>query len=81
MEDNDLDGNDRFKMTVEELKHIRNEVFIMTQREMSELLGVDYETVSSWELRRNPIPSPISMLVRILVDINGTEYGEKYGLD
>lgn len=81
MEDNDLDSNDRFKMTVEELKQIRNEVFIMTQREMSELLGVDYETVSSWELERNPIPSPISMLVRILVDIQGSEYGEKYGLD
>ena len=81
LEDNDLDGNDRFKMTVEELKQIRNEVFIMTQREMSELLGVDYETVSSWELRRNPIPSPISMLVRILSDIEGSEYGEKYGLD
>ena len=81
MEDNDLDSNDRFKMTVEELKQIRNEVFIMTQKEMSELLGVDYETVSSWELRRNPIPSPISMLIRILVEIQGTEYGEKYGLD
>ena len=53
----------------------------MTQKEMSELLGVDYETVSSWELERNPIPSPISMLVRILVEIQGSEYGEKYGLD
>ena len=81
MEDNDLDGNDRFKMSAAEFKQIRNEVFIMTQKEMSELLGVDYETVSSWEFRRNPIPSPISMFVRILVEIQCTEYGEKYGLD
>jgi len=81
LEDNDLDSNDRFKMSAAEFKQIRNEEFIMTQKEMSELLGVDYETVSSWELERNPIPSPISMLVRILVEIQGSEYGEKYGLD
>ena len=41
MEDNDLDGNDRFKMSAAEFKQIRNAEFIMTQKEMSELLGVD----------------------------------------
>ena len=81
MEDNDLDGNDRFKMSAAEFRNIREDDLDLSRREISEIIGTDYETVVSWELERNPVPGPISMLVRILVDINGTEYGEKYGLD
>lgn len=81
MEDNDLDSNDRFKMSAAEFRNIREDDLDLSRREISEIIGTDYETVVSWELERNPVPGPISMLVRILVDINGTEYGEKYGLD
>ena len=84
MEDNDLDSNDLknfHMMDSEEFRLIRDKQFQMSRMEFSEIIGTDYETVVSWELERNPVPRPISMLVRILVDINGTEYGEKYGLD
>ena len=84
MEDNDLDSNDLknfHMMDSEEFRLIRDEQFQMSRMELGELIGVDYETVKSWELERNPIPSPISLLVRILSDIEGSEYGEKYGLD
>ena len=66
---------------VEELKKIRSE-WSMSQRELADLIGMREITVRCWEEGYNPIPSSVSMLLQILVDISGSRYGEeKFGLD
>ena len=92
---NDLDAGKRTKrryrrtvkmhpyhyLGVKELKKIRSE-WSMSQRELGDLIGMREITVRCWEEGYNPIPSSVSMLLQILVDISGSRYGEeKFGLD
>ena len=96
--DLDTDGNDLEKKTkrsyrsthknhpyhylgVVDLKRMRQE-WGMSFRDLGDLIGVRGITVRCWEEEYNPIPSPVAMLLQILVDISGTRYGEeKFGLD
>lgn len=63
-------------MTGDELRHIRERLGL-TQKALSEKLGVHWNTVARWERGEVGINEPAARLVRILVKTAATAKGRR----
>lgn len=53
----------------------------LTQQALSELLGVSRRTVYRWETGEIPTPKPVSLCLDLLLQVEGTTIGKRYGID
>ena len=69
------------QMTNKTLIRIRK-MFGFSQQEFATVLGTKYTTYREWETARDgrSIPATVQKLVCVMIDIAGTEIGEKYGV-
>ncbi len=55
------------KIRAERLKEIRTNELHLTQKELSEAVGVNLRTLQDWELGRSPLSRPVEKLMQLMV--------------
>jgi len=55
------------KIRAERLKEIRTNELHLTQKELSEAVGVNLRTLQDWELGRSPLSRPVEKLMQLMI--------------
>lgn len=59
-------------VTAEEFRSLRKRLGF-DRKALAEVLGVTYRTLQDWELETTPVPAPVALAVRLLVEKQGNE--------